>query len=269
MDTRPTIGILALVVMLLTASLGCVPPAIYEDDYRLVFEDHFATFDTSVWGTHHPWSKPPPASAIIVSDGVLRLRSTRANGYHRPHVTTLGPRSESAYPHYPDATTFQEGYIEARLRYTDSAHSRPIFWLLGAEWAQRWPESACPTLQGEVDIFEPLMLPTDEFHFAQHRNTSSPCGVPQTGRGIKRQMDFNLSGWHTYAVKWAEGELCSYVDDVEIGCLQAFDAVEQPMYIILSQDGQCSPWRGGLCAEPKPAAIVTEVDWIRVWQLPE
>ena len=43
MDTRPTIGILALVVMLLTASLGCVPPAIYEDDYRLVFEDHFAT----------------------------------------------------------------------------------------------------------------------------------------------------------------------------------------------------------------------------------
>jgi len=262
---RPMTGILGVVLSGMV--VACVPPAVRDEDYRIVFEDHFDTFDTSVWSTHHPWHDPPPASAVTVSDGILVLLSSRANGYASPNVTTLGRRTGSQYPHYSNATTFEEGYFEARMRFTDSAHSRPAFWLLGAEWAQRWPDPACPTLQGEVDIVEPLMLPTDEFHFAQHRNTSSPCGVPREGRGIKRQVGFELSDWHTYAAKWADGELCSYVDDVEIGCLPAFDAVEQPMYIVLSQEGECSPWREELCREPKPQQMVTEVDWVRVWQV--
>lgn len=268
MRCRSTMRCLAAGVVLVSAAAGCVPPAIHEQGYELVFDDDFDTFDRSVWSTNQPWYDPPPIGAITVANGVLALRSTRVNGYAKPNVTSLGPRTGSRYPHYPDASVFEEGYFEARMRFTDSAYSRPGFWMLGAEWAQRWPQEGCPTLQSELDIAEPLMLPTDQHHFAQHHNTGSPCGVPHDGLGIKRHVEFELSEWHIYAAKWSDGELCSYVDNVEIGCMPAFDSFTQPMYLILSQSGECPPWRGDLCDVPRPNELVTEVDWVRVWQVP-
>lgn len=259
----------AAIVALPLAIAGCAPPPIAGADYELVFADEFDTFDASVWSTNEPWYPPPPPGSISVNDGVLTLRSRASDGYPIVDVPSLGPRSGTSYPHYPDATTFEEGYFEVRMRFTDSPHSRPAFWLLGSEWAQRWPESACPTLQAEWDLFEPLLLPAEQFHAAQHRNTSSPCGVPRTGRGIKRTVAFDLSEWHVYGGKWEDGRICAYLDNVEMGCMEAFDTMAQPMYLILTQRGQCPAWQGTACAQPKPRELIAEFDWVRVWQRTE
>src|SRR5439155_18428259 len=98
----------------------------------------------------------------------------------------------------------------ARMRYTDSPDSWPVFWLFGDHRAQMWPGSACPVLQGEWDIMENTQPPADGFHAATHRNSGSDCGVSHELREFEAPANFKPTDWHTYGGLWsADGNLCS------------------------------------------------------------
>lgn len=263
--------LMAAVAVVLSAGgcHGCEPSAIGHQAYELVFDEQFDTFDTSVWATHQPWYGEPPAGSVVVENGILTLSSRASDGHPSVEVPSLGPRTGTSYPFYPQARTFQEGYFEVRMRYTHSPHSRPAFWMLGAERAQRFPDLACPTLQGEWNIMENFYSPAaDQFHAAQHRNTGGLCGVPHELTNFTALVDFDLSDWHIYGGRWADGQLCASIDNVAVGCMTAYDTLAQPMYLILSQGANCPSWVGTACNKPVPDEIVTQFDWVRVWQRP-
>jgi hypothetical protein len=259
---------LLLLPAVILVTTGAVPDPISGQGYQLVFEDEFNTLDIAVWATHEPWYPEPPAGAVVASDGTLKLTSRQSDGYPNLHIATLGPLTGAPPRNYPQAKTFQRGYFEALMRYTDDAHSWPTFWLFGERRAQTYPASPCPVLQGEWDIMENHPPANDNFHAGTLYNTSSSCGVTQELRQFETSVGFNLADWHTYGGLWtAEGNLCSYIDGVLVGCLEPYNTINQPMVIQFSQVAMCPDWRAPEdCNVAKPTELVTEVDWVRVWR---
>jgi hypothetical protein len=94
------------------------PEPIRGQGYHIVFEDNFDTLNTEVWATHPPYLGEQPAGAVVVGDGTLKLTSRDLDNYPELHVSTLGQRTGHAPRNYPKATMFQQGYFEARMRYT-------------------------------------------------------------------------------------------------------------------------------------------------------
>jgi beta-glucanase (GH16 family) len=259
-----------VVVVFTTAGAGCVyDPA--ADGYEVVWEDEFDMLDTSVWNTT-PYGGSLPAT---VTDGVMTVRATTANSSHWGHVTSLGQR-RTTEPSYPDAMAWEEGYFEARIRYSASEWAWPAFWLFSMSKAEAWPYENCPPggeLTSEWDIFENRTwggLPTTvhDYSTALHRNTSDGttdgyCGVKDEQKAQGAQLpDVDLSAWHVWGARWTATELCTYLDGVQLLCTTPYDSTPQPMHLnfTMAYIATC-PTCG-----PKPPELTMDVDWVRVWQ---
>lgn len=266
----PVVGLIAALLA------GCVPAPIRDQGYQLVFEDNFDTLDTTTWGTATFCCRYLPPT---VADGVLTLQTSSPEW--RGQTATTGPRRPSPEPNFPNARAWQEGYFEARIRFTDNPWVWPAFWLFSLAKSEAWPGEDCRFLTSEWDIME-NGIPNDDgahpaattYFTALHRNTrnagSDYCGQPDATRTAERDYpratpeDPALAGWHVWAGRWTEDELCTYLDDVEIQCMEPYDTTAQPMQIefalgYLQNCGGCPP---------RPSELEMQVDWVRVWQQP-
>lgn len=258
----------ALTAILLVTAQSCTPYDPAADGYHIAWQDDFnsTTLDTATWADNMPWFPEPPAGRITVADGQLHLVDNKTDTSLATEIMTLGQRCDTCTPyHYPAAHTWQGGYFEARLRYTDTAWSWPAFWLFGQEAAQRYPDPGCPILQSEWDMMENRTSPNDVFDAHIHRNTSSFCGVPDTDTPVTYDTNVNLSDWHTYGARWQEGQLCHYIDGNEIpgGCVLAPASFTQPMFLVLGIAHDCQAPTN--CKHP-PTTVTIDVDWVKVWQ---
>lgn len=263
---KKILGILA--ILMFFAACHGEPAPIDHQGYQVVYEDNFDNLDTSVWNAGTDVDK---VSAV---DGVLRLTDDQVPGMTA--IGSNGPR-QSAEPNYPNQLTFQEGYFEARIRYTHNAWAWPIFWLWSASKTEAHPGEDCSRLTGEWDIMEngldnssgrnPSYSAT---HSVLHYNTEDSAQPDGMYCGIKDQMrmihkDFpniDLSQWHTWGGKWEGNQLCTYLDGVQIGCMDAYSSTHQPMTLTFSVNYH------GICGNcgPRPAQVWMEVDWVKVWQ---
>jgi beta-glucanase (GH16 family) len=127
-------------------------------------------------------------------------------------------------------------------------------------------EGACPTLNAELDILEGQGSQPRRMYTTLHRNTAGRCGIPDTWKPSPNYFDAasNLTGtWHTYAVRWTPTDVKWYLDDVLVNQTPVYDSTNQPQFMILSSNV------GGWMGEPDattPDNLVTDVDWVRVWQ---
>jgi beta-glucanase (GH16 family) len=195
------------------------------------------------------------------------------------YAGSTGPR-QAQEPNYPSALSWQEGYFEARLRFTDDPWAWPAFWLFSMAKTEAWPQIICPPIgqyTSEWDMMEGGLNNVDgsqpaarSTHSVLHRNTRNGsggpwCGVEDTSASIHHVSPaVNLADWHTWGGLWTEDEVCLYLDDALIGCLPTYDTTAQPMHLIFTINF------AGLCGDcpPKPAQLQMEVDWVRVWQQP-
>jgi hypothetical protein len=267
-------AVVALVSMSALAACGS-PPPIDGQGYRLVFQDDFDGSEPKPL-----WVTAPFGDSLLatVSDGVLTLRSTAANEHRWGYVAGTGPRLDEE-PSYPFAAAWQEGYFEARIRYTDDPWAWPAFWLFSMAKTEAWPEEDCRFLNAEWDIMENGVHNYDGdkpasrwFSGGLHRNTSDNtpdgyCGQPDEGRGVQAPAfpDDDLSAWHTWGGRWTDDEMCHYLDGVEVGCVATFDSTAQLMHIVFTI--QYLRTCGGCPA--RPPELTLDVDWVRVWQLPD
>ena len=262
-----------LMVAGLTVGLAttCTPAPIADHGYELVFDEGF---DGDALRPH--WATAPFGGSLpaTVEEGILTVRSTAANAHQWGYIASTGPRLD-ADPNYPFASAWEEGYFEARLRYTDDPWAWPAFWLFSMAKTEAWPGENCRTLNAEWDIMENGVgnregtRPASAwFVSVLHRNTTDNtddgyCGIPDETRPVSQHFpDTDLSDWHTWAGRWTAREMCTYLDGVEIDCVQPFDTTDQPMHIVFTIQylGTC----GG--CPPRPASLEMEVDWVRVWQ---
>lgn len=259
--------------MAVAFATACEPPPIAGQGYQIVFEDQFdgPTLDP-IW-QNAPFGGGAPAT---VSSGAMVLTSTPTAW---AYAGSTGPR-QAQEPNYPSAAAWEQGYFEARLRFTDDPWAWPAFWLFSMAKTEAWPEVICPPTgeyTSEWDMMEGGLNNTDGTRPASrstysvlHRNTeagsSGPwCGVEDTSASIHHlSPTVNLADWHTWGGLWTEDQVCLYLDDAQIGCLPTYDTTAQPMHLIFTINF------AGLCGScpPKPAQLQMEVDWVRVWQKP-
>lgn len=252
------------------------------EGYQLVWQDDFNGTQLSTrWERHIPSQPPPQADELVVRGGTVRLRTTDPSRW--TGITTRGPRQEEA-PHYPRMLDWQEGYFEARVRYSDDAWSFPGVWLLSSAAAAGYPhaDTHCPALVSEIDIVEGV-VPSGHPYKEQrathtlHRNTQmwaddtdGSCGQDDTPVWFETEPtdpSDPLHHWHVWGARWTSTEVCWFVDRQEIGCKPTFDSTAQPMHIILSTAWyDCRRWLYPYGCPPRPAHTELEVDWVRVWQ---
>lgn len=254
---------------------GCTPAPIADQGYQLVFEDNFDTLDTSVWA--EPACCGGSVDPTISPEGYLTLTALPTpTGTQWGHLASTGPRS-SGEPSYPNPRAWQEGYFEARIRYTNNPWSWPAFWLFSMAKSEAWPGEDCSRLTSEWDIMENGVQngqgqrPADRWFFTNlHRNTRNGqvdyCGTPDEHRSYARDYTgvADLSDWHTWSGRWTEDELCTYMDDVQINCSAPFDTTAQPMHLVFTMQylRQCDG------CPARPSSLQMQVDWVRVWQQP-
>ncbi|HET6953449.1 MAG TPA: hypothetical protein VFI47_23935 [Acidimicrobiales bacterium] len=266
---------LGAVATLTLASLGgCAAPApIGQGGYELVFADNFdGTSVGPVWsGVPYVRSLPP-----TVAGGLLTLRTSAANGYEWGYLASTGPRVDGE-PSYPFVSAWQEGYVEARLRFSNHRWARPAFWMFSQAKTEAWPGEDCSRLNAEWDIMENGIEMGDGSRAANnwavsviHRNTTDNttdgyCGIGDQQRVVTTPYwGVDLSGWHTWAGRWTAGELCTYLDDALVHCTPTYDTTAQPMHLVFTI-GYLNNCAG--CG-PRPAEMDMQVDWVRVWQRP-
>jgi beta-glucanase (GH16 family) len=261
---------IGLAATLLTL-VACAPAPVAGGGYRLVFHDDFdGDAVGGIWATA-PFGGSLPAT---VRNGALTLTTTAANDYYWAYVASTGPRLDTE-PSYPFAGAWQEGYFEARIRYSDNRWARPAFWLFSMAKTEAWPGENCARLNAEWDIMENGIGGTDGDRPASrwsvsviHRNTTDNtpdgyCGQPDETRSHSQEHpDTNLSGWHVWAGRWTADELCTYLDGVEIHCMEPYDSTRQPMHIVFTM----LYLRTCAGCPARPASLEMQVDWVRVWQ---
>jgi len=241
--------------------------------YQVAYADEFAGgLDGAVWETA-PFGGSLPAE---VSGGTMTLRTSASNGHAWGHVASTGARNDEGEPSYPFARAWEQGYFEARLRYTDDEWSWPAFWLFSMAKSEAWPGEDCAQLNSEWDIMEngvqngPGLRPAGDWYFtALHRNTSDNsaddryCGVEDETRTFSTDFPgVDLSAWHTWGARWTDDQLCTYLDDVEIQCSEPYDSTSQPMHLVFTMQylSRCDG------CPARPPELEMEVDWVRVWQ---
>lgn len=198
-------------------------------------------------------------------------------------------------PSYPSYLSFEEGYFEARLRYSDNGYSFPAFWLFSTAVVEAqtvWPDprdngSHCPTLASEIDIMEGVVPTgiadkTERVTGTLHRNTriwagELTCGEADTvadpPNARHATNDEVLHDWHVWSARWTADEVCWYLDREQYACQPTYDSTAQPMHILLSaawyKEEPCRMWLYGAAdnCPPTPDFTEMEVDYVRVWEV--
>jgi hypothetical protein len=236
--------------------------------YRLVFDEGFdaVAMTSGVWSAGGSNGSLPP----VTGGGMTTITATASNGHRWGLVDSIGPWS-SGEPTHPQMRSWQYGYFEARLRYTDDPWSWPAFWLFSSAKVEAMPGEDCSRLTSEWDIMENGLggrRADHWYHTALHRNTSDGtpdgyCGTQDEHRNLHREFpDTNLADWHTWGARWTPDQLCTYLDGIEIQCMPPYDTTHQPMHLVFSIQylGECNG------CPPRPPSLEMQIDWVRVWQ---
>lgn len=278
---------------------GEPPPPIQNQGYQLVFEDNFEVLDYGKW-RNKIWYDGDPNPLWLadgfqeVVDGKLHQRSKRSFVWVNPGA--LPPYDTGVFPQNTMTTlgtfSFQYGYIEARMQWTDGKGVWPGFWLYSERHATNpdypnvngfcklngLPDEMC--VAGEIDVFEGIGGPSfnpgpppwpdnNTFFFGTvHRNSAHPAyGInDQVNPNNWQNAGVNLTeDFHTYAAKWTPDAVTWYLDNVELHTTPSFTSLKQPMFVLLSM------WNPGWMfpispAPDTPDTIEAVWDYVRIWQ---
>jgi beta-glucanase (GH16 family) len=238
------------------------PPAIASQGYQEVFRDNFDTLNRAVWDDHIWYDESPnplwtPGFQEADSSGILHLRTRRDwigdTGQPYPYSTITTQSS---------GRTFQYGYFEARMKWSQGDGAWPGFWLYSYQHAL--DEDQCKTQGGELDVMEGQGSEPDIFYGTVHSNTNG-CSPDdhQNGNNYQEVGTDLTQSFHTYAALWTATTVSWYLDDKLIMSAPTYATDNQPMFVLLQM------WTGGWTKDPDattPDTIETQVDWVRVWQ---
>jgi hypothetical protein len=244
---------------------GSEPGPIAGMGYHEVFRDDFSGVALSPlnWWGHTFWNGETIPGTVSVHDGMVTLVNRRSDGFPDSVDIASGPEWFNGQALH----SFEFGYFEARMRYTDAKGAWPAFWLASMAHATAdWPNCPEPDLNYELDIFEGQGTEPFGYHGTQHRNTGDQCGVPDqaVSSPYDQVMPTRVAGaWHTFAVKWTASSVTYYFDDRVVDTQPLYDSGDQQMYLILSM--YACGWDPNTCDGSTPD-LVLDVDYVTAWQ---
>lgn len=247
---------------------GDEPAPIAGQGYHQVFRDDFNGVALSAdWWPHTFWNGDMIPGTVAVHDGMVSLYNRRSDGFPDSVDIATGPEwfeGPSGVPLH----SFEFGYFEVRMRYTDARGAWPAFWLASlAHATANWPSCPEPDLNYELDVIEGQGIEPFFFHGTQHRNTGDQCGTPDQANGTvyDQVMPTRVAGsWHKFAARWTATDITWYYDDQPVGRAPLYDSGDQQMYLILSM--YACGWDPNTCDSSTPAVLTTDADYVVAWQ---
>lgn len=282
-------------------------PAAAADNWTMVWSDEFDGdkidrskwgFDVDCWGggndEHQCYTKSPRNAAIEDGKLVITARYERVTGPALPeHLrrTSATPEAEatrdisSARLSTRGKASWRYGKVEVRAKLPQGQGTWPAIWMLPEK--DRYGGWAA---SGEIDILEAVNLGVPcakcpggrentilgTLHFGgkwpnnKHKGEEVP--FPEVLDG----------GFHTYAIEWGPERITWQVDGKTYAVRTADEwsttgskvrgaPFDQPFHLILNLaiGGKLAETRGlgGVRLDGYPKRM--EIDWVRVWQVPE
>ena len=259
---------------------------------RLAFEDDFdsiSTIDTGNTGAPgfkwypagvHKWGKPDTQpSEYSVNNSVLRIAPTHST-YNRNFMTRD--------PNTGEGQSFGRGYYEVRMRVdADGVRNVPPE---NSSWPAFWAQSnhlhrlnQRPYV--ELDMVE--IMRKDEFLgtlWAHHGGQFDKSLMIKNRKADYRNPNYHSADWHTYGCLWDTNGIEWYIDGVLVlkqywGEKRNLLAPNDPQQNPVAADGTnptlSNPF--GLFDSETAIDVILgtgktwpmEVDWVRIWQLPQ
>lgn len=242
----------------------------YPENQGLIFADEF---DSDGIPDQSKWSLCP----LGTSDWCNQMSESYDQAYVKNgNLVLVGEKKDGKYLaggiQSKDKFSFSFGRVECRVRlphHPDGAF--PAVWMMPqTPLYQGWP--AC----GEIDIMEHIRQ-EPHIHQTIHTHYRNNLGHSE---GTTAQTKCDYWDYVTYAVEWTPDKLTFFVDGNEtfsygnMNLPNELEMMQWPFgagssyYLILNMGlGDPGTWAGPADDANLPA--VMEIDWIRVYQLPE
>lgn len=259
---------------------------------RLAFEDNFdsiSTIDTGNTGAPgfkwypagvHKWGKPDTQpSEYSVNNSVLRIAPSHST-YNRNFMTRD--------PNTGEGQSFGRGYYEVRMRVdADGVRNVPPE---NSSWPAFWAQSnhlhrlnQRPYV--ELDMVE--IMRKDEFLgtlWAHHGGQFDKSLMIKNRKADYRNPNYHSADWHTYGCLWDTNGVEWYIDGVLVlkqywGEKRNLLAPNDPQQNPVAADGTNPTLNNpfGLFDSETAIDVILgtgktwpmEVDWVRIWQLPQ
>ncbi|MBN2234613.1 MAG: glycoside hydrolase family 16 protein [Opitutales bacterium] len=240
-------------------------------DYGLTWQDEFngIALDASKWeATTNPRHDAfNTLEAVSVSDGVLRITTYTENGTHHTGFIRTINKFEARY-----------GFFEARIRFDSTPGEWGAFWLIAPTVGSIIGDPANAGV--EIDIAE---------HRARDKSGQDVSGKyvanlhwdgydegihQSTGSGLiqAKTDDSSIQGeWHTYGVLWTpNGYTFTFDGTPKWSTTEAVSRI--PEYLKLTCEVKNDNWAGSIpeggFGNLQSSRTFMQVDWVRVWQMP-
>jgi hypothetical protein len=272
----------AIAALLGWASLAlhvAAAPAAAPSGYSLAFNEDFngASINDTQFG--YQWTGYPgvyaTADGVSVGGGYLTL-TTYTTNTGGTLTNWGGCVATEGYAHTwngpPVNYQFTYGYVEARIKITNSKANNPAFWLESDRMFDN-PAHTTSSLGNEVDIIEHNHLESDTNHMAIHWGGYGASHQSYQGVGTVSDLEGNF---HVFGLLWTSTVYKFYVDDVLKWTIPFPNMISQgPEFIVL--DTSSNNWGGNWNDSPPSggygslATSTTKmvVDYVRVYQVPE
>lgn len=165
-----------------------------------------------------------------------------------------------------DKVAFKRGFVEVSARLPCARGTWPAIWMMPQTDAP-WPEG------GEIDILEQVGAQPNVAHATLH--TALFNHTRGTGRGAETPVPTACSAFHRYQLAWTGDAITIGVDDRAFMQVRndqpggrgawPFDA---PFYLILNL-AMGGDWAGAKGIDDAALPQRMEVDYVRVWEMPE
>lgn len=218
---------------------------------RLIFDDEFNSLNLSSNGAARAkwyngvwYESPSPIadfSLIYGGDNSINIMQRRGDP-HDSSITTYNRSGNGSN------TTFNQGYFEALMRWSDTPDNFAAFWLISSEHAkgtdnQHW----C-----ELDIFE-------AFGNGNYVGTLHdwPKNKPNTNNWQPLPGKPDMNQFHKYGMLWTAQTVSWYFDD-KLVMSWPTPAIcnQQQLFMIL----------GAQVHPPQYADVSVNAKWVRVWR---
>jgi beta-glucanase (GH16 family) len=203
---------------------------------------------------------PAGATVTEVKDGTLRINCFKEND--RVYSGRLNGNVR---------TGWQYGYFEARIKLPKGKGTWPAFWMMPAN--NRMPNNGWPRC-GEIDIMEEVGFTPNEVSSSIH--TQDYNHTKNTHKNHAMTIKNAEGDFHVYSLLWTEDEIITYVDGKEQLHLEKAVLGEDhdqwpfhyPFHIILNL-AWGGDWGGQEGVDEDALPVTMEVDYVRVYQLPQ
>jgi len=236
------------------------------DGYRLVFSEDFggSNLDSSKWNSSYRWGANWTINdeqqyyvdkianpdfgvspfefdgnrmSIVANKTPDSLKSSANNKSYTSGVLTTYKKFEMLY-----------GYVEMRAKLPKGQGLWPALWLLNVSDYGSTPE---------IDIMEFLGNEPDTIYNVYHSKYVSTPSFEAKG------PDYT-SDFHTFGMKWTEGQIIWYVDGKEVNRYESGYVANESMYLIVNL-ALGGSWGGNVDGStPFPARY--QIDYVRAYQ---